>query len=235
MVDTLNGMEKTNNFSSSPEVEVTLNVDMMSVTENSGKEIKYTFTRQSTSNLSEARLDNTNSTNNVDTSSDLIVNFSIAGKAQLDKDYKLTGVMDGTEGKVTIPSGQETATVTITPIADSEIESDEAVKLTLETGDNYIIDSMQKIAETPSIAFMVSDSWQGSGYSTDTTKMAVITNDDPMYDVPWIKKFDGSAYGYEFLAVDDDGNTYVTGDFNQTAKLDDKTITRSNPNSGVFD
>ncbi|MEO0936239.1 MAG: hypothetical protein AAFY21_21725, partial [Cyanobacteria bacterium J06641_2] len=126
MVDTLNGIEKTNNFSSSPEVEVTLNVDMISVTENSGKEIKYTFTRQSTSNLSEARLDNTNSTNNVDTSSDLIVNFSIAGKAQLDKDYKLTGVMDGTEGKVTIPSGETSATVTITPIADSEIESDEA-------------------------------------------------------------------------------------------------------------
>ncbi|MEO0844395.1 MAG: SBBP repeat-containing protein, partial [Cyanobacteria bacterium J06643_5] len=48
-------------------------------------------------------------------------------------------------------------------------------------------------------------------------------------------KFDGSAYGYEFLAVDDDGNTYVTGDFNQTAKLDDKTITRNAGNTDVFD
>ena len=31
--------------------EVSLDVDLMSVTENSGKEIKYTFTRKSTSEL----------------------------------------------------------------------------------------------------------------------------------------------------------------------------------------
>ena len=49
----------------------------------------------------------------------------------------------------------------------------------------------------------------------DNAVMAVITNDDPMYDAAWAKKFDdsGNGYGYEYLAVDDAGNTYVTGTF----------------------
>jgi len=65
--------------------EVSLAVDLTSVTENSGKEIKYTFTRQSSNDSMLARQDNISLTS-VDTSSDLTVNFSISGKAQIDKD-----------------------------------------------------------------------------------------------------------------------------------------------------
>ena len=189
--------------------EVSLDVDLMSVTENSGKEIKYTFTRKSTSELMAFRLDNSNSTS-VDTSKDLVVNFSIGGKAQLDTDYTLAGaVKNGTEYMVTIPVGETTATVTVTPIADSEIESDEAVKLTLKEGSDYIIaDDSQRVEVARAV--MSEDSSMD-----DNAVMAVIANDDPIYDAAWAKKFDdnGNGYGYEYLAVDDAGNTYVTGTF----------------------
>ena len=161
--------------------EVSLDVDLMSVTENSGKEIKYTFTRKSTSELMAFRLDNSNSTS-VDTSKDLVVNFSIAGKAQLDTDYTLAGaVKNGTEYMVTIPVGETTATVTVTPIADSEIESDEAVKLTLKEGSDYIIaDDSQRVEVAR--ALISEDSSMD-----DNAVMAVIANDDPMYDAAWAK------------------------------------------------
>jgi len=208
--------------------EVSLEVDLMSVTENSGKEIKYTFTRKSTSDLIIDQLDITNSTN-LDTSSNLTVTFSISGSAQLNTDYTLAGaVMDGTEYTVTIPAGATTAEVTITPIADSEIESDEAVKLTLKEGNDYII---------------VDDSWQfevaraviSEGSSMDDNAvMAVISNDDPMSDAAWAKQFDAD-YGYEFIAVDDVGNTYVTGNFDKTTTIGDKTITHSSSNQDPLD
>jgi hypothetical protein len=214
------------NQSPSP-VEVSLTVDLMSVTENSGKEIKYTFTRKSTSDLIARQLATTNSTS-VDTSSDLTVNFSISGSALLDTDYTLAGaVMSGNTYTVTIPTGQETATVTVTPIKDSEIESDEAVKFTLEEGNDYIIadDSQQFdfVRLIPSEAPLMDDN----------AVMSVITNDDPMLDAPWVKQFGGNGYGYEYLAVDDEYNTYVTGKFSQTVTLEGKTLTH---NGGrVFD
>ncbi len=210
--------------------QVTLSVDMMSVAENSGKKIKYTFTRESNSDSIALKVDTNNSTS-VDISSDLIVNFSIGGKAQLNTDYTLAGaVMNGTEYTVTIPVNATTAEVTITPIADSEIESDEAVKLTLKEGVDYIISNDDsQLFEVARLA-----SSEGSSMD-DNAVMAVISNDDPMLDAPWAKQFNGYAYGYEFLAVDDEGNTYVTGDFNQTTTLDDKTITRNTGNTDVFD
>ena len=198
-------------FDDLPEVEVTLSVDMVSVAEDSDNKIAYTFTRKSTSDSDpfEALLGFDDLTN-VDTSSDLIVNFSIAGKAELNTDYRLTGAeMNGNQYMVTIPQGEETATVTVTPIADSEIESDEAITLTLEEGDDYIIDNSTQIFELAE-AFRSEDSSMD-----DNAVMAVIANDDPMYDAAWAKKFDdsGNGYGYEYLAVDDAGNTYVTGTF----------------------
>ncbi|AFY54530.1 Calx-beta domain-containing protein [Rivularia sp. PCC 7116] len=219
MTDNLNGIKEINNVASSPEVEVTLGVDMMSVAENSGKEIKYTFTRKNNTELREVRADASNSTS-VDTSKDLIVNFSIAGKAQLDKDYKLDGAeMDGSKYTVTIPADATTAEVTITPIADSEIESDEAVKLTLETGKDYSIDRNLQQFEVSEAVFLK------NSLVDDKAVMAVITNDDPMLDAPWAKQFGSNGYGYEYLAVDDEGNTYVTGDFTGAVTIGNQTIT----------
>ncbi len=207
--------------SSSSFTEVSLDVDLIGVTENSGKEIKYTFTRKSTEDGQ-----------SVDTSSDLTVNFSIAGEAQLNTDYILAGaVMNGTEYAVTIPANATTAEVTITPIADTEIESDEAIKLTLKEG-NYIISN----GDSPSIDDLWVDDFPwildqpkllqtDSSADEDVTVMSVITNDDPMLDAPWAKQFASNGYGYEYLAVDDAGNTYVTGDFTDTAKVGTKSLT----------
>ncbi|MBV6624128.1 MAG: DUF4114 domain-containing protein [Rivularia sp. (in: Bacteria)] len=187
--------------------EVSLDVDSMAVAENSGKSFNYTFTR--TGNTTDA----------------LTINFTLGGKATLDTDYTLTGaVINGTQGTVTIAANATTATVTIKPIADSEIESDEAVKLTLENGTDYIISDgdsrlLEAVRAKPS---------EGSSMDNNAV-MAVIMNDDPMLDAVWAKKFDdkGNGYGYEFLAVDDAGNTYVTGYFEEEASVDGKVITRT--------
>ena len=56
-----------------------------------------------------------------------------------------------------------------------------------------------------------------SSTNEDTIKMNVIGNDDVMLKAPWAEKFNAADNGYEFLAVDAEGNTYATGDF--TAKL----------------
>lgn len=195
--------------------EVTLAVDSMTVTENSGKAMTYTFTRQSTEQAQD-----------VDTTNPLTINFSLGGEATLDTDYTTDAVLNGTEGTVTIKAGETTATVTITPVADTEIESDEAIKLTLEDG-FYI-----KSNDTDSWEFWPEASLLQGDSSTDedVMVMSVITNDDPMFDAPWAKEFGAVDYGYEFLAVDDEGNTYVTGNFDQTTTIGDQTITLSSSN-----
>ncbi|MGB3651371.1 MAG: SBBP repeat-containing protein, partial [Rivularia sp. (in: cyanobacteria)] len=184
-------MAQINNLTTPPSpTEVSLAVDSMSVAENSGKSIEYTFTRIG------------------DKSNPLIINFTVGGTATLNTDYTQTGAeLNATNGTVTIAAEETTATVTITPIADAEIESDEAVTLTLAPGSNYIFD-----ADTSGMA------------------MSAIANDDLMLNVDWAEEFGGSGYGYggyEFLAVDDAGNTYVTGDFSGQLTIGDKSLTSS--------
>ena len=102
--------------------------------------------------------------------------------------------------------------VTITPIADTEIESDETVKLTLAPGSNYIFD-----ADTSGMA------------------MSAIANDDPKLNVDWALQFGGKGNGYEYLAVDNEGNTYVTGNFTRPVTLGNDILKqKSDGNSDAF-
>lgn len=187
-------VEAENNLGfNQPLAQVSLSVDSMSVTEDSGENLIYNFTRDG------------------DTTNSLLVNFTVSGSATLDTDYNQTGAeeFDTAQGKVTIAAGQTTATVTITPIADNEIESDETVELTLTQG-NYIIDA-------------------------DTSGMAksAIANDDVKLNVDWAKQFGGRGNGYRYLDVDGDGNTYVTGRFGDTVTFGDDTLT-SEDNGNIF-
>ena len=65
----------------------------MSVAEDGGKALEYTFTRTG------------------DTTNSLIVNFTVGGSATLGTDYNQTGAeeFDATKGKVTIAAGETTA------------------------------------------------------------------------------------------------------------------------------
>jgi Cadherin-like domain/Domain of unknown function (DUF4114) len=71
----------------------------------------------------------------------LVVTYTIGGTATATNDYVQSGATDfgATTGTVTFAAGATTATVTIDPTADSNIESNETVSLTLVSGSDYNI------------------------------------------------------------------------------------------------
>jgi len=97
---------------------VTLAVSPASVAEDGTTNLLYTFTR--TGSI-------TNS---------LTVNYSIGGTAD-SSDY--TGATPGTGKTITFAAGASTATLTIDTAADTTIEADETVALSLDTGTGYAI------------------------------------------------------------------------------------------------
>ena len=80
-------------------------------------------------------------TRNGDLSSSLTANYSVAGTATFATDYTQSGAttFTATTGTVTFAAGASTATVTIDPTADTTIEPDETVALTLAAGTGYTI------------------------------------------------------------------------------------------------
>ncbi len=82
-----------------------------------------------------------------DTSPDLAVGFSVTGTATLSTDYSLSG--NGvTSSSVTIPSGQSSTTVTVTPVNDSTAEADETVILTLTSSTTYTTNTQSAASVT---------------------------------------------------------------------------------------
>jgi len=90
-----------------------------------GANLVYTFTRTGS------------------TASALNVDFSVGGTASFPGDYSQTGAATFTPpaGMVTLGSGSDTATVTVTPLGDSEVESSEAVVFTVTPGAGYNVGS----------------------------------------------------------------------------------------------
>ncbi len=97
---------------------VTLAVSPGSVSEDGITNLVYTFTRSGV------------------TSGALTVNFDVSGTAAFNTDYTPSGAasFNATSGTVTIADGASTATVTIDPAADTTVEPDETVILTLASG-----------------------------------------------------------------------------------------------------
>ena len=148
---------------------VTLAVSPVSVLENGTPNLVYTFTR-------------TGATTNA-----LTVNYSIAGTADA-TDY--TGATPGTGKTITFAAGSNTATLTIDPIADTTVEPDETVALTLASGVGYAI-------------------------STTTTVAGTITNDDVSSGQPttaWTRLLGTSSYDYGLsVTTGSDGSIYLSG------------------------
>ena len=69
----------------------------------------------------------------------LTVNFSVGGTAAFGTDYSQSGAatFTATTGTVTFGAGNSTTTVTADPTADSTVEPDETVVLTLTAGTGY--------------------------------------------------------------------------------------------------
>jgi len=105
---------------------ITLAVSPSSVTEDGTTNLVYTFTR-------------TGSTTNA-----LTVNYTLGGTATLNTDYTRTG----TTNTVTFAANSSTATVTVDPTADTTVESDETVILTLAAGTGYTVGTPNAVTGT---------------------------------------------------------------------------------------
>ena len=99
------------------DTSVTLAVSPSSVTEDGTTNLVYTFTRTGV------------------TTNALTVNYTLGGTATLNTDYTRTG----TTNTVTFAAGSSTATVTVDPTADTTVENNETVALTLATGTGYTV------------------------------------------------------------------------------------------------
>jgi len=99
------------------DTSVTLAVSPSSVTEDGTANLVYTFTRSGV------------------TTNALTVNYTLGGTATLNTDYTRTG----TTNTVTFAAGSSTATVIVDPTADTTVESNETVALTLATGTGYTV------------------------------------------------------------------------------------------------
>ena len=106
---------------------VTLAVSPSSILENGTTNLVYTFTR-------------TGATTNA-----LTVNYSITGAAD-SSDY--SGASPSTGKTITFLAGASTASLTIDPIADTTVEADETVAITLATGTGYTIGTTAAVTGT---------------------------------------------------------------------------------------
>ncbi|MBW4532174.1 MAG: VCBS repeat-containing protein [Aphanothece saxicola GSE-SYN-MK-01-06B] len=112
------------NDDAAPLPVISLAVSPASVIENGVANLVYTFTRTG------------------DTASSLLVNYSIGGTATNGSDYGLIG------SSVTFAAGAATATVTVDPTADSVLEPDETVSLTLLANAAYTIGTAAPVTGT---------------------------------------------------------------------------------------
>jgi Ca2+-binding RTX toxin-like protein len=111
---------------------ITLAVAPGSVTEDGINNLVYTFTR------------------NGSITSAFTVNYAIAGSATFNTDYTQTGAgsFTGTTGTINFAVGATTATLTIDPTSDIDIETDETVILTLATGTGYTVGTTTAVTGT---------------------------------------------------------------------------------------
>lgn len=100
-----------------PDPTVSVNVSPASVLEDGSGALTYTFTRSG------------------DTAQALSVSYNVGGTATPGTDFPVQ------TGTVAIAAGQTTATVTINPTDDSDVEPDETVILTINDGSNYDLGS----------------------------------------------------------------------------------------------
>jgi hypothetical protein len=132
------------------DADVSLSVSPASVLEDSGSGIIYTFTRSGY------------------TGSALTVNFGVSGTAVLGggNDYTQSGAatFTGTTGTVTFAQGSSTAKVTLTPVADTAVEADKNLALTLAAGTGYNVTTPDPVSST----FLNDDASISLAASTDS-------------------------------------------------------------------
>ena len=138
------------------------------------------------------------------TTNALTVNFAVAGTATTAVDYAAIGT------NVSIPAGASSATVNVTPIADTLVESVETISVTLSSNAAYVI------SPTASSATV-------SLFDDDTNVVSVVATDATAQEV------DMSAVG----AVANTGTFVVTRTGDLSSPLTVYYAVAGNPSSGV--
>jgi hypothetical protein len=97
-----------------------------------------------TTNFSELNEDNASNFNftfslNSPATTNLVIHFAVSGSATFNSDYTQSGAtgMNASAGTVTIASGTSSATVVLNPTAETTLEPDETIQLTITAGTGY--------------------------------------------------------------------------------------------------
>ncbi|MFN6008615.1 MAG: Calx-beta domain-containing protein, partial [Microcystis sp.] len=147
---------------------ITLTVAPTSVTEDGTTNLVYTFTRTGS------------------TTSALTANYTVGGTATFSTDYTQSGAASftSTTGTVNFAAGSSTATVTIDPTADTIVESNETVILTLATGTGYTIGTTTPVTGTinndDSASISINDVTVSEGNSGTTNAVFTVTLFNPV-------------------------------------------------------
>ncbi|MDD1417731.1 SBBP repeat-containing protein [Dolichospermum sp. ST_sed1] len=111
---------------------ISLAVSPASVIEDGPTNLVYTFTRTGT------------------TANALTVNYGVGGTAIFNTDYTQTGAtsLTATTGTITFAAGSSTASLTVDPTADTTVEPDETVVISLATATGYTINTTTAVTGT---------------------------------------------------------------------------------------
>ena len=149
------------------------------------------------------------------TTSALSVNYTASGTATIGTDY--TGIAPSPSTKtVTFAANSSTATVTVDPVADLDVESDETVILTLAAGSTYSVGTPAAVSGT-----IVNNDFRGTGNSNLTGTIY----DDNYFGVGVNNTFNGIA-GYDRAFRSDGRSNYLISGTVGTygsAKIEDNT------------
>jgi hypothetical protein len=108
---------------------ISLNVSPSKVVEDSSTNLIYTFSRKGS------------------TVAPLTVNYNVSGTATTGNDY--TGIDSASSTKtISFPAGSAISTVTVSPVADTDLETDETVILTLLEGTGYSVGTKSAVVGT---------------------------------------------------------------------------------------
>ena len=110
-------------------MSIALKVSQYQVIEDSNTDIVYTFSRKGA------------------TIAPLTVSYSLTGTAINGTDYKGIDSVTSTKS-ITFPSGSNIATVTVSPVADNDFETDETIILTLLEGTSYSLGTKSPVEVT---------------------------------------------------------------------------------------
>ncbi|MCL1470136.1 Calx-beta domain-containing protein [Argonema antarcticum] len=216
------------------DTDVTLAISPSSLTEDGAANLVYTFTRAG------------------DTTTALTVNFNVGGDATYNTDYAVIGAdtFSGSTGTVTFAANSTTATVAIDPTADSTIELDETVDLTLAAGSNYNVVTTSAVTGTitnddaavefSQANYQVNEDGTVVG-ATVTINRTGLTNSPGSVDV---KFANGSATGGTDFTNTTQTINFASGDTSKTVTIpinDDNlvegtenfTISLANPSAGI--